>query len=70
VITVSTKSLKDQLNLAYDAKRKKKAQLNNFDSLWDLKEKALLEGKSSIDVPRTWMDELDGALKQQAASKN
>jgi hypothetical protein len=68
LVTVTTSALKERLNQAYDANRKKQTQLNNFDSLWDLKEKALLEGKKSIEVPQTWMEELDGALKQ--AGKN
>ena len=64
-VTVTTNQLKDSLNRAYDACRKKSAQLNSFDNLWDLKERALVEGKSSVDVPRMWMDELDGALTKQ-----
>jgi hypothetical protein len=68
LVIVTTSALKERLNQAYDANRKKKTQLSNFDSLWDLKEKALLEGKKSIEVPQTWMEELEGALKQ--ASKN
>ena len=70
VVTVTTNQLKDHLNKAYDVRRKKIAQLNSFENLWDLKEKALLEGKPSVDVPRTWMDELEGALTKQVSAKN
>jgi hypothetical protein len=53
--------LKEKLNAVY---RQAKAQsgapfLERFNLLWDLKEKALLEGKEAIDVPHDWLSELD-----------
>ena len=33
-----------------------------FDHLWDLKEMALLQGKSKIDVPEEWLNELESSL--------
>lgn len=59
LITVETGILRDNLNRAYNASRTKTA---SFDHLWDMKEMALLEGKKSIDVPRTWIDELNVTL--------
>lgn len=66
LVTVETGTLRDNLNRAYSAHCKKSA---SFDHLWDLKELALLEGKKSIDVPRTWIDELDGALGSNSESR-
>jgi uncharacterized protein with von Willebrand factor type A (vWA) domain len=59
---VSTQTLKEKLNNFYALS---KAQLSlvpqreHFDYLWDLKEKAIIEGKSSIEVPEEWLSELD-----------
>jgi hypothetical protein len=33
-------------------------QHENIDHLWDLKEKAILDGKSSVEVPQEWLNEL------------
>lgn len=65
LITVTTDTLKSRLNKVYDhlhastrtAKAGSKEGL--FEYLWDLKELALLEGKSSIEVPKNWLDELE-----------
>lgn len=62
LISVETTSLKDRLNRVYASRRS--ASPNSFDHLWDMKELALLEGKASVEVPRSWIDELDGALAE------
>jgi hypothetical protein len=62
LVTITTSSLKEQLNKLYESNHGKAVRLEAFDQLWDLKEKALLEGKPSIDVPRNWLDQLDFAL--------
>ena len=59
LVTVATTNLKERLNKAYSATRTGSLQVNSFEKLWDLKEMALLEGKPSIEVPRTWLDELE-----------
>jgi len=59
LVTITTSSLKEQLNRLYETSHGKAARLDAFDQLWDLKEKALLEGKPSIDVPRNWLEQLD-----------
>jgi len=64
LVTVETSTLKERLNSMYSAARAKTAQLNGFGNLWDMKEKALLEGKGSLEVPQVWLDELDGALAE------
>jgi len=62
LVTVSTEALKDKLNQIYDAMRARpRATTGNglFEYLWDLKELALMEGRNSVQVPNTWLQELD-----------
>ncbi len=64
---VATALLKDKLNLLYSLPKLKRDSFRHdthFDSLWDLKEMALLEGRQSIEVPEEWIDVLD-RLDQQ-----
>ncbi len=65
--TVSTDLLKDKLNYFYLQTKKtgKNSPLAEyFDYLWDLKETAILEGKATIEIPVTWLSEIDpNALK-------
>jgi hypothetical protein len=68
LITVTTNTLKERLNKAYTDHRSRSTQIDSFERLWDLKEMALLEGKPSIEVPQTWLDELDRAT--QRSTKN
>ncbi len=59
LVTVGTDRLKERLNVLYASKRGQKAGQNGvFDHLWDLKESAILEGKGSVEVPQSWIDEL------------
>jgi hypothetical protein len=30
-----------------------------FEYLWDLKEKALMDRRAKVDVPRNWLDQLE-----------
>jgi hypothetical protein len=66
LVEVETTQLKERLNRLYKARMKKAAQTPALADLWDLKELALLEGKPSVEVPRRWLDELEGALDQIA----
>jgi len=68
LVVVETTQLKERLNRLYQFGAKKKAKTDSFEHLWDLKELALLEGKSSVEVPRTWLDELDGAIASSGGS--
>lgn len=71
VITVETDLLKDKLNLVYSSlhgqKRNSISHEGLFEYLWDLKEMALMEGKNSVDLPSSWVEDLesevDGARK-------
>jgi len=63
LVTVGTDRLKERLNVLYASKHGKKAgQSGVFDHLWDLKESAILEGKGSVEVPQSWLDELNDEL--------
>jgi hypothetical protein len=67
LVNVATDSLKDRLNKVYDALRSRPATLSNsglFDYLWEMKELALLEGRSTVPVPTTWLEELEDSLSQ------
>jgi hypothetical protein len=62
LITVSTETLRQRLNGMYDAMRNNNrftANAGLFEYLWDLKELALLEGRGSVQVPTTWLDQLE-----------
>lgn len=67
VVTIDTDTLKQRLNKLYETARlrqKHGSPSGVFDYLWDLKEKALLEGSKSVEVPKNWLDELDTAINQ------
>ncbi|MCC6981267.1 MAG: hypothetical protein IT343_23295 [Candidatus Melainabacteria bacterium] len=71
LVTVGTDRLKERLNVLYAARRGQKdsGQAGVFDHLWDLKESAILEGKGSVEVPQSWLDELnDDTLTTDARS--
>jgi len=70
LVKVGTDRLKERLNVLYASRRGQKvAQDGVFDHLWDLKESAILEGKGSVEVPQSWLDELnDEALSADARS--
>lgn len=67
VVSVGLDKLKEQLNVLYKMRKNSPCQQPDsglFDHLWDLKELAILEGKSSVEVPKTWLDELNEAIVQ------
>jgi hypothetical protein len=57
LVTIETSTLRDRLNQVYK-NRHLLAHSPEFDSLWDLKEKALLEKRSTVEVPDTWLNEI------------
>jgi hypothetical protein len=62
LVTVSTETLRQRLNGMYDAMRCNNRFSTNaglFEYLWDLKELALLEGRGSVQVPTSWLDQLE-----------
>lgn len=72
LVRVQTSELKDKLNSLYGRMRiaansnsPTRAELGHFDSLWDLKELALLEHRQSVDVPETWLSETEQLDKQR-----
>ncbi len=64
MVTMDTDLFRDKLNRVYDRIRHSTASRNLsqndfFEYLWDLKEKALMEGKSSLELPQNWLDKLE-----------
>lgn len=62
LVTVRTDHLRERLNKLYDAVRGNSgtyAYWGRFDYLWDLKELAVLEGKNAVQIPDSWLDELE-----------
>ncbi|MBK9205272.1 MAG: hypothetical protein IPL73_23165 [Candidatus Obscuribacter sp.] len=57
LVIIETSILRDRLNQVYK-NRHLLAHSLEFDSLWDLKEKALLEKRSTVEVPDTWLNEI------------
>ena len=64
LVSLSTSDLRDRLNRIYAKMRNsnKKADLGRFDYLWDLKEHALMQGTKAVDVPESWLDELETGM--------
>ena len=68
MVTVSTATLKERLNRLYDSMRARHVVSPSsglFDYLWDLKEVALLEGRNEVEVPTTWLEELESTVEHE-----
>jgi hypothetical protein len=68
-VRIATSQLKQKLNAMYVRKHVKKngtlePAFEKFNDLWDLKELALLERRESVDVPESWVAQMDEAGKQ------
>jgi hypothetical protein len=64
MVTMETDSFKERLNQVYDRMRHgapshNLSQNDFFEYLWDLKEAALLEGKTSLELPQNWLAKLE-----------
>ena len=75
LVKVEVSSLKNRLNHLYQTRKDNRAILSHdglFEYLWDLKELALIEGKSSVEVPSSWLEELDTSfnISQQTQLKS
>ncbi len=61
-ISIDTDTLKSRLNQFYDTSRHWGAQRDNtFEYLWDIKELALMEGRDQVEVPASWLDDLESS---------
>ncbi len=63
--SISTSALKEKLNSFYASARSNlsvQSQKEHFDYLWDLKERAILEGRQNVEVPEEWMTELESSV--------
>ena len=80
LVSVETIVLKDRLNKLYQNRRgqataanfggKSQGEAGLFDYLWDLKEKALIEHRATVDVPATWLNELEQDLEREQSIKH
>ncbi len=61
LVAVTTTTLRERLNKLYDHRQHESHAGADglFEYLWDLKEKALMEGRSEVEVPSTWLDDLE-----------
>ena len=63
LVNVQTAELKEKLNRLYARMREatlpSRPDPEHFDTLWDLKELALLERRQSVDVPENWLAETE-----------
>lgn len=67
IVSVKTSDLRQRLNALYARMRGNAAQRQfgdsgRFDYLWDLKELALMKGSQSVDVPESWLEELEKSM--------
>lgn len=73
LMSMKTADLKSRLNQLYrgikSAKAGSRPDTSRFDYLWDLKELALMEGRQSIDVPETWLEEIEKGLNEQGGAR-
>jgi len=65
LVTVDTNDLRVRLNKLFEARHGQGISAGRasgegiFEYLWDLKEKALLDRRSSVDVPSNWLAQLE-----------
>jgi hypothetical protein len=70
LVSVEIDVLKERLNKLYQSRRGQGHHLSLkgapasaneglFEYLWDLKEKALLDRRSKVEVPYNWLDQLE-----------
>lgn len=65
VVRIDTSKLRDRLNTLYDCLRANYGSRvdsdrnSHFVRLWDIKEQALISKEQSVQIPRSWLDELE-----------
>ncbi len=62
-VEVETSKLREKLNRLYGAARNSgnRGGMRHFQDLWDLKELAMIERRSLVTVPQSWMEEVEKA---------
>ena len=66
VVAITTDLLKEKLNRVYNRFHANAPSMSHeglFEYLWDLKEVALLEGKKSVELPKSWLEDLETELE-------
>lgn len=68
---IQTLQLHQRLNSLYQQLRHTSSVQRRlqFDVLWDLKELALLEHRQLVDIPATWLDELEHFARHNEETK-
>ncbi len=62
LVSIDTDTLKLRLNQFYRANRQGGEHRDSmFEYLWDIKEMALMEGRNQVEVPSSWLDELENS---------
>jgi hypothetical protein len=61
LVLVQTETLRERLNNLYDKVRAhpKYSFGGRFDYLWDLKELATMEGRTTVEIPGQWLEEIE-----------
>ena len=67
LVSLKTSDLRERLNRLYAGMRKSGAERKlsdngRFDYLWDLKELALMQGTGSVNIPESWLEELENGV--------
>ena len=65
-VTVKVDALRDRLNQLYNSRHTLPNE-GMFEYLWDLKERALLEGATSVELPSNWLDDLEDVRLRTAS---
>jgi hypothetical protein len=65
-VTVHLDSLRDRLNQLYSS-RLTLPNEGMFEYLWDLKERALMEGATSVELPSNWLEDLEDVRLRTAS---
>lgn len=58
LVSVEVNALKERLNTIY-ASHRTLDRAGLFEYLWDLKERALMEGTDRVEVPSNWLEDLE-----------
>lgn len=67
LVNLTTSDLRERLNRLYARMRntsgeRKLGDNGRFDYLWDLKELALMQGTKSVDIPESWLEDLEKGI--------
>lgn len=70
-VSIETEVLRNQLNQAHAKLRSRGGSataIKNFQDLWDINEKALLERESRVTVPTRWLAQIEEQIDVPVAA--